>query len=165
MTLCKKQMFQPCSGTKKYCIRQLFPDAAFLHFKGGTQKRHSHPHRGALSLRQANTFILLHLKSKPISGWNTPPILKQEKCASSTRSLRLCFTFPPLLIPVRECQPSLHSAVADEQLGATYEAIHSVGGRLAVLLLLVAVHRGDGSFHLDWWNYAETIDLFLLSGV
>lgn len=47
-----------------------------------------------------------------------------------------------------ECQPSLHSAVVGERLGATYEEIHSVGERLEALLLLAAVHRRDGdSFH------------------
>lgn len=47
-----------------------------------------------------------------------------------------------------ECQPSLHSAVVGEQLGITYEEIHSVGEKLGALLLLAAVHRRDGdSFH------------------
>lgn len=66
-----------------------------------------------------------------------------EKSASLVSS-------PNILTPVHECQPSLHSAVADERLGATYGGIHSVGGRLGALLLLVAVRRGDGdSFRLD----------------
>lgn len=48
-----------------------------------------------------------------------------------------------------ECQPSLHSAVVGEQLGATYEEIRLVGERLGALLLLAAVRRRDGgSFHL-----------------
>lgn len=49
-----------------------------------------------------------------------------------------------------ECQPSLHSAVVDEQLGAIYGEIHLEGERLGALLLPVAVHRRDGdSFHRD----------------
>lgn len=53
------------------------------------------------------------------------------------------------LLPDHECQPSLHSAVVGEQLGATYEEIRLVGERLGALLLLAAVRRRDGgSFHL-----------------
>lgn len=48
------------------------------------------------------------------------------------------------ILPDHECQPPLHSAVVGEQLGATYEEIHSVGERLEALLLLAAVHRRDG---------------------
>lgn len=52
------------------------------------------------------------------------------------------------LLPGHECQPLLCSAVVDDQLGATYEEIHSVGEKLEALLLLAAVHRrDDDSFH------------------
>lgn len=52
------------------------------------------------------------------------------------------------LSPDHECQPSLHSAVVGELLGATDEEIHSVGERLEALLLPAAVHKRDGdSFH------------------